>query len=253
MGDVWGFYGDAGTGKTTLCTYFLANLPECHIYSRLKFNLPNYHKLTPINLLELKRTEKEVIVVWDEGYEEMDNREFMSLKSRINSYILFQRRKRNLNFFGISPLYLFDLRWRSLEKLAWFAQDRKQTDEYGNPSKADFKYKVTDWKHKPKTFTFPFKYAKKYFSYFETMEMLIPHNIEDIKADLAAQSPEELNKLIDRYAEALWKKGKIPTKLSDVTANFIKNEMLKAGMNLRYASFVYVRLQQRIKQGELPQ
>lgn len=246
MGDVWGFYGDAGSGKTILCTYFLKNLPECHVYSRLTFKLPNYHKLTPVNLLELKKSDAEVIVVWDEGYEEMDNREFMSLKSRINSYILFQRRKRNLNFFGISPLYLFDLRWRSLEKLAFFAKSRPQTDAYGNPSKEDFHYKVTDWKHKPKSFTFPFKNAKEYFQYYETMEMLIPYNIEEIKQDLAAQDPKQLNALIDKYVNVLWKKGDIPETIKSVSVNFVKDKMLRAGLNTKLASYVCIRLKQKI-------
>jgi len=246
MGDVWGLYGDAGSGKTTLCAKILKSLPHCAIYSRMKFNLPNYHLLTPLTLIELEKTEKEVIVVWDEGYEELDNRDFMTLKSKVNSYILFQRRKRNLNFLGIAPLYMFDVRWRKLEKIAFFAKDRPLTNPDGKPCTRDFKYTVIQWRQgKIKHLTFPYKTAKKYFQYFDTSAIIQPHDIEEIKLELSTQNPEQLDKLIDVYVNKLWKTGKIPNTVKEISVNFVKNLMLRERLNPKLASYVCIRLKEK--------
>jgi ABC-type dipeptide/oligopeptide/nickel transport system ATPase component len=240
-----GIYGNAGSGKTVLAVHLLSHEPNIKIYGNVvSIKLPNYEMLDSIDLFDLERTEIEVTVLWDEGYTEMENRRSMRIDNIVNSYLLMQRRKRNFRFIGISPLNILDVRWRSMEHFAIYAYDRPIKNEDGSDYKGDFHYFITDGRHKQR-FTLPYNIAKECFKYFDTKEIISPKDLEKIRENIEiSQDKEKLNELIDDYVEKL-KKIKTSPDFIKPTKYWVKDNMLRLGLNMKLCDFVWIRINQK--------
>src|SRR4030042_4075128 len=86
--------GDVGSGKTLLSTFMAIDDPR-PVYANYKINIPNFKPLKPEMLWELN---KPTLIILDEAYTWLENRTSGKPINRYMSYILFQSRKRGLDF-----------------------------------------------------------------------------------------------------------------------------------------------------------
>lgn len=237
-----GVYGDVGSGKNVLVVYLLSKIPEIMKYVNFKLKLPNSHKVDTISLFNLEDTGKQIIVVWDEAYTEMDNRVSLSDLNRINSYLLFQSRKRNMTIISISQLNILDIRWKGLEKYAIIGQTREIYDKNGEDSKEDFNYVITNGV-KIVQFKLEYKNARTIFDCYDTRETILPHDLDRLKEEVECQDPKKLNVIIDKYINIITKKY---SEIGDrITHDWLKDKMLRLCLNLHYEPYVYVRMRCR--------
>lgn len=252
---VCGIYGNAGSGKTVLAVYILMKELEKNKERKIYGNvhsiiLPSYESIDSIDLWNLEQSDVEITVLWDEGYTELENRRSMATQNIISSYLLMQRRKRNFEFIGISPLNILDVRWRATERMAFYAFDRPIKNEDGSDFEGDFHYFVTDGRTKRK-FMLPFSEARKCFKFFDTKEIIPPKNIERIKENIEIGSDnKKLNLLIDKYVKILKKereKENTPYFIKP-TKNWVKDRMLRLNMNMKLCDNIWVRLSESLKE-----
>ena len=189
-------------------------------------------------MFDLPETKEPVIVVWDEAYTEMENRDFMSDQNRINSYLLFQSRKNNMSIISISQLNILDVRWRGLEENAIFCFDRPIYDKNFKDYKGDFHYAYFRG-NKIVRFTLKYNEAKKVFPLFNTKQKILPKNFQEMKDRMMLQNPKEKLKYIDKIADEIRDK----CDLDKVTHDSVKNAMLELEYSdFKFEPYVYVRL-----------
>lgn len=244
-----GVYGKGGSGKTTIVTYFLAKyLKNIKKYTNFNLHLPNTEKIDSIKLFDIPETDKPQIVIWDEAYTEMDNREFMEVRNRINSYLLFQARKNNMSIISISQLNILDLRWRNLEEHTILCNDRQIYDKNFEYYKGDFNFLISSLGKFPSYFTLKYNIAKKIFPYFDTKEKILPKNFEELKKQVLLQNPKELLKYVNETAKKINESGFV----KKVTHDNVKLAMLKIGLikDFKYEPYIYIKLKDLQKEQE---
>lgn len=237
-----GIYGKGGSGKTLIAIYFLAKFfPKIQKYLNFDVKLPKCEKIDSIKLFELPETEDLIIVVWDEAYTEIEDRNFMSMENRINSYLLFQARKNNMSIISISQLNILDFRWRRLEERVIFCHDRPILDKNFNHFKGDFHYSYSNGK-RIFPFTLKYKDAKKLFPLYATKQKIFPKGFELLKEKIRLKDPKERNKMINHISKIVIKKYGLPDKKKDLTHNWLKDKMLDLELELTFEPYVYIRL-----------
>ena len=246
-----GIRGKGGSGKNTYFAY--------HIYKNKKlrddvkkivnfdFVAPNTEKFNTIELLEMEETDDLTICALDEAYVEMDCRNSMDLRNKLNSYLLFQARKNNMSMVAISQLNVLDLRWRELEEKTIFCFDRPILDKKLRPYKGDFHYALLSPFHKPVRFTLKYSTAKKLFKYFRTKQKILPHDIEELKMRLnlrnAKTRKEVVNKMVEEVLDAY---PDLDSKT--LTHVWLKNALLELEIpELSLEPYVYIRLKARLE------
>jgi len=239
-----GVYGKGGSGKNTIVAYFIVKyFPNLKVYVNFNLYLPNAEKIDSIKLFELPETDKPIIVIWDEAYTEIENREFMSDQNRINSYLLFQARKNNMSIISICQLNILDVRWRGLEENCIFCYDRPIYDRKFKPFKGDFHYAFVKG-NKITKFTLKYNDAKKVFPFFDTKQKILPKNFQEMKDNIMLRNPKEKLKHIDSIADRIRKE----CDLEKITHDSVKNAMLELEyVDFKFEPYVYVRLKAKEK------
>ena len=243
-----GVYGDVGSGKTILLTKIARDYPKIPVLSNFKINLPNVKPLEPDMLLDIEPSEDGIIVLITEAYTWLESRTSQSKVNRYMSYVGFQSRKRDLDIVCDAQLRSsLDLRFKDMENYTIFCGDRPKPKISTEP----FLYRVIKG-FRYRDMIFPFKKAKKLFSIYDTKEVIMPHDIEELKADLISSNPVSLNRTINDLVSLL--KETFPEimdkEIKEITHDFVSDVLLQIGKPVSFESFVYTRLRSQIQQHE---
>lgn len=246
-------YGKGGSGKNTITAYLFAKyFIKYPKFLNFTLKLPKVKKINTYELFEMDSVDIQNIlfVGWDEAYtENLDNRNSMDLGNEIQSYLLMQARKKNFNILSIAQLNMLDIRWRELEEnfiycfprpIYTFNEKLQEFEHY----KGDFHYAYVSGRRKPIKYTLKYADALKVFPLFETKEIILPKNFEDLKRKQKLQTSkgkleyiQELTDLIQhRFSDEL---------LEGVTHDKVKSWMLDLEItDFSYERYVYVKLKQ---------
>lgn len=246
-----GVYGKGGSGKNTITTYLLAkHFKGYKKYVNFDLNLPNTTKIDSIKLFELDNVDiKDLIfVVWDEAYTEgLDNRDAMTDENKIQSYLLFQARKKNFNIISIAQLNMLDTRWRQLEESFIYCYPRPIYDKHFNHYKGDFHYAYYDGKRVWK-YTLKYKEALKVFQYFKTEKAILPKDFDVLKRKAQLKNPKGVIEYVNEITNCIITKYGI----GNYTHNKVKSMMLDLEyVDFAYEKYVYLKLQDMYKETEV--
>lgn len=230
---LWDISGLYGSGKT-IYTVYLASLeskhyPETPIFSNFKLHLPNTELLNPEDLIKM-RYPKALIII-DEAYVWLESRISSSLINRYMSYILFQSRKRGLNFVLTAQLSMtIDIRYRHMSELVIEAEK----EDIG------FNYTFIPRKGNITQLTLPIDYCENnLYDKYDTLEIIEPFGIEEVSNQISILSnPKKANKLIDEIVESA-------KDLSLITHTTVSDYLLQKEISQSLEPYVYARLKQR--------
>lgn len=218
--------GILGSGKTLLLTYFASKLKDRIIYSNYELKLENYHPLKPIDLITLPTN---IEVFLDEGYAWLESRISASQLNRYMSYLLFQSRKRNTNFYITAPLFsTIDKRFKLYADYIIMCERKKDGFKYTS---------ILRKNSRVKKFFFPMSKAKEIFKLYDTYEIVEPMNNANLEYNIIKNDKQELLKISTVIA------NKIKPDLKRITHNSIKLALLKEGLDKNYEGYVYAILQ----------
>lgn len=248
-----GIRGKGGSGKNTYFAYSIfKNKKLLHLIDKITnfdFDAPKVTKFNTIELLEMEETDKLKICAIDEAYVEMDCRNSMDLLNKLNSYLLFQARKNNMSFVGISQLNVLDLRWRELEEKTIFCFDRPILDKNLKDYKGDFHYALCSPFHTPVKFTLKYHDACKLFKFFKTKSKIMPHDIDELKIKLNIRNAKSRKEVIQKIVKDLLEIYP-DLEAKTVTKIWVKNAMLDLEIPvglMSLADYVYVRLKAKLE------
>lgn len=247
--------GDVGSGKTLLAVDIAQRNPQIPCKANFKLNLPNVRPLLVEDLLSLEASESGTLVLIDEAWSWLESRVSMSKLNRYMSYIVFQSRKRDLDIITTEQLRSsIDLRFKDMSNYTIFCFDRPKP----KTSTADFKYRVIKG-NRFVDLTFPFKTARKLWlktwgenhneDLYDTKQVIMPPDIEELKADMIASNPVSLNKIIDELVSQIFKEfPEIKQKeVKEITHDVVSDLLLRIGKPQTYESFVYIRLRSQLQ------
>ena len=218
--------GNIGSGKTLLLA-IIGKHSKRRIFSNFQLDLPLYNELEIIDLLDL---ENNIIVFIDEAYTWLESRTSMSTLNRYLSYIIFQSRKRNIDIYTTSQMFSsIDIRLREQSDI--IIECRIIDD--------GFQYTFRDsYNRKISTFILPYSKAKKYFSIYDTYEIVEPNHKQELEFNLLQQYPNKLLEKVKEIAEA------IKDKIKKITHDSIKATLLLSGYNTSYEKYIYLYLKE---------
>lgn len=234
---ITGVRGKGGSGKTTIVSYILAKyFIKLKKYTNFYLNLPNTEQIDSLKLFELEDYGEPIIVVWDEGYTEMENREAMDEANKVKSYLLFQARKNNMSIISITQLNIMDVRWRELEEDYIYCFDRPIYNRDFTPFEGDFHYAYVKGVN-ISYFTLDYETAKKIFPLFKTEQKIFPKGFEEMKKRVLLKDPKEKLKEIERIMK------KIQKDVTKVTHDKVKLAMLNNDeLDFSLEPYVYIKL-----------
>lgn len=184
--------GDVGSGKTLFAT-LLALRDRRTVYANYKINIPNFKTLKPETLWNLNEPS---LVILDEAYAWLESRTSGKDVNRYMSYVLFQSRKRGLDFILTEQLVgTIDLRYRGMINWVVEAEAIAGGFEY-------LIYRITR-----KGFAGPVKLiltnsrAEKLFPYYDTFEKIDP--LDKDMLFRISQDKNEILKQVDAVRDIL--------------------------------------------------
>lgn len=219
-----GIYGLAGSGKSIIAVSNACYVPkEIPIYVNFNLRLKNAQLIEPEEIFEVfeedtKQPVKELIT--DEAYSWMESRGsgFNDINKMV-SYMIFQSRKRGLNWKAIAQLRgTLDLRWRGMENRVVYCHERN-LDTSGN-STDDFKFSFIKGLHVV-NLTMPYENSRQFWNLYDTNQTILPTDFQELRDKIKFKKhPDKLNKYIDDVVTEIMKKVKIPCKT-------LKNDEIK--------------------------
>lgn len=233
--------GDRGSGKTLLLTRFVLKNKD-PFYSNYKvyadnnkINLhPLYNELHPEELLHLPVNSKKVIIT--EAYEYFESRLGMGAFQRYMSYIVFQSRKRKIDF--IIDTQLDDTIDHRYTRLCDYIIISEATD-YG------FHYYCTN-KRVIREFDIPFKSAEKIWNRYDSWEVVMTSQISELGKQIeVTNKPKLREKLVELEDKFYSEYGTIDKR--KITHAVVENFLLDCDESDVYESFLYARLQKPTK------
>lgn len=239
------FQGDTGTGKTVLFIWFMVKyFLKKQKYGNFDTKLPNWHKVSILELAELPDTDDIRIVVRDEGYTDYDKRRSMEEEQIFNSYIPMQHRKSNMSLTLITQLDILDLRISGFEKFRIIAHDRPIYNLDGSLFKGDFYYTFIDKYGRMSNFRLPFKTALKLFPLYKTKEKILPRDYNKMKFNIRMKDPKERKVIVNEIAKEIKDRYGLPESVKDITHNWVKDKMLdlEKDLEMKLEPFIYIRL-----------
>jgi hypothetical protein len=230
--------GPLGTGKTLFMTWLASKVKDRPIYANYHLKMPNYRELKMADLLGFKN--EQAIICIDEAYVLLESRNSMDIMNQYVSYILFQSRKRGLDFIVTAQLNsTLDLRYKELTDV--FISAAK--------SKIGFQYAIK-YAGRAKLFTLPFKQAEKIYPLYDTTELVIPQRMHEMVDEIENIDPE----VLDRKVTVAVKKIELLDALEGlkrVTHDDVKNWLLEIREpSCSIEPYVYARLNANIRQRE---
>lgn len=184
--------GNVGSGKTLFATMLAMNETEKQILANYKIDSPRWKNLEPQMLYDVKTP---TVAIIDEAYAWLESRMSGNEVNRYLSYILFQERKRGLDFVLTAQLAsTIDLRFKGLCDLYVVAEKVK----------GGFKYVIMRGNgNTRKTFFLSDFMARKYYPCYDTLEKVDPIDqgmIYNITPDKRTIIPE-LNRILEDMLE----------------------------------------------------
>lgn len=216
--------GAIGSGKTLLCV-ILAYFSKKDVFSNFQIDIKRYNELEIIDLLDLKNG---IMVIIDEAYTWLESRTSLSTLNRYLSYIIFQSRKRTIDIITTSQMFSsVDIRFREQSNI--IVQCKRIDD--------DFHYTFNYIGSKQiSTFILPFKKAKKFFSIYDTLEIVESNQKQELEFKLLQNYPNHLLVKVKEIAEF------IKDKVKKITHDSIKTALLMNGYNTSYEKYIYLYL-----------
>jgi len=255
-----GIYGYCGSGKNVFATIDAKFTPkEIPIYVNFELRLKNAERIEPEEVFEVFEYDSKIPIkkmITDEAYSWFESRG--SGQSDINtflSYLMFQSRKRGLNWMSIAQLRAsLDLRWRGMEDRIVLAEERNL--DISGDSKEDFGYWLLK-NNRKKHVTIKYEKAKPFFELYETKEVVIPIEFKEMQLKMKNRKPDNLNIYVDglviKLIEASKKKRIVfPTKIIKdeieyrFTQEWVRDALMKIEEDGSYASNVKVRLLEKL-------
>lgn len=220
--------GNIGSGKTLLLV-IIATTSKRKIYSNFQLDLPLYHELEVINLVNL---ENNINVFIDEAYTWLESRTSFKTLNRYLSYIIFQSRKRNIDVYITSQMFsTVDIRFREQSNIRIRCERIDDNFHY---------YFNIVGNNSINHFILPLKEAKEYFKLYDTMEIIEPNNKQELEFDLLKQYPNQLLMKVIEITEV------IKPNLKKITHNSIKASLLMNGYNTSYEKYIYLYLKENV-------
>jgi hypothetical protein len=193
--------GDIGTGKTLLATA-LALAFDGPVISNYRIDHPNYIEATPARLATI---DQPTLVILDEAYTWLESRVPGQVLQLYMSYILFQSRKRKIDFVTTCQIpSSVDLRFRELAD--YWIQATNDVESYRYEV---VKNSLTEG-YPSEVLELPKIEAEKIYPYYDTYQL-----VGDIQGLLDRIDPSEslphvyeiADKLMSEYPNKRWTKG----------------------------------------------
>jgi len=185
--------GDIRTGKTFLMVLFALATPK-PFYSNIKIKDNKFNELTEKNLISLPDNSDVFI---DEAYTWLESRRSGKDRNLLASYILFQSGKLTVNIYlTIQFFKSIDLRFREMTNIL-IDTSKDMVNKF-------FRYDVYH-NHKGvfvfnKTIFIPFEKAEKYFSYYDTFEIVRSDLMDKFELDAILNDKDNLFRYIQDLA-----------------------------------------------------
>jgi deoxyadenosine/deoxycytidine kinase len=189
--------GDVGSGKTLLTTH-IANKDTRPVFANYHINIPRFTYLEPEMLFSMKNKNEPRIVIIDEAYNWLESRLSGRPINVYSSYILFQSRKRGIDFFLTDQLFeTIDLRFRKMVNIEIYCEAVPEGFEY-------IIQKISRRKvFKPKKLIMPYKYAETIFPLYDSWEFIDPID-KDMMFKVSQNKTsiiEDIDKIVDELLE----------------------------------------------------
>lgn len=226
--------GNRGSGKTNLSTLF-AKFSDVPVFSNYKINLENCHDL---NLSEIAEMVNPCLTIMDEVYIFLESRTSGKETNRYLSYILYQSRKRELDFIVTAQdISTIDVRWR---QQADFIISAYRMDN-------DFYYDIFEQGGIfICTIRIPFEYAEaEIFPLYNTLEKI--ETTKDISKEFTLLEPQNEEKAISELISKL--ESEMPLKFW--SKDMIKDVIAAERWPMSYADKVFARAKRIIMREKL--
>lgn len=256
---ITGTYGDVGTGKDLISVIDANFTPhEIPIYANFKINLKRAEKIEPEEIYEVFTEDSKIPIkkmITTELYGWLEARESaFSEMGKYISYMIFQSRKRGLNWMANAQLRsTVDLRWRGMEDKIIYCHPR-DLDMSGNSSD-DFHYTIMK-NLKVANLTLEYETAKQFFGLYNTKDIIMPQEFEHLQNKIKfKKNPEMLNKFINAKASLIMKKFPIPSnQLKDgtfkyhISDDWVRDKLLELGETdaMEYTKYIKVRIKGKL-------
>ena len=189
--------GDVGSGKTLLTTH-IARCDSRPVFANYQINIPNFTYLTPEMLFAMKNKNEPRVCIIDEAYNWLESRLSGRPINVYSSYILFQSRKRGIDFFLTDQLFeSIDLRFRKMVNVEIYCE--------AVPLGFEYLIQKISRRHSysPKKVTMPMAHAETLFPLYDSWEF-----IEAIDKDMMFKVSqdkttiiEEIDKIVDELLD----------------------------------------------------
>jgi hypothetical protein len=227
--------GDLGSGKTLLLTYIASHTPDCPILANYTLKIPNYQKLEPETLLDANLGKGKKLILMTEAYTWLESRTSGKGTNLYLSYVLFQSRKRGLDFYLDAQLgSTIDVRFREMANIVILCEKVKEGFRYDI-----IKRSYTNPVRMAQLLTFA--KAEKYYPMYDTTELTLPSNMQELSMEFLFNDPQKLNILIE---EAIIKIGDI----GKITKERVEIAITQKGYPQKLARYVYMKLKQGTEQ-----
>ena len=192
--------GRVGSGKTLFMTADAVNSGRAHIYANYQVNDPRYIALLPEMLMDPNL--RDAVILLDEVYAWIESRTSGRDINRYMSYILFQSRKKDIDFYMTEQLLsTVDLRYRDMID---FEVRCKAVPNYKHPE--GFVYKIVDvLEQKVYPLYLSIKDAEPYFKLYDTYQTV--HPIDDEMMAKISKSKVSILEEVDSIVDTLLNEG----------------------------------------------
>lgn len=223
-------FGDVGTGKTLL-SVIIALFDQRPILANFEIKDERWHNLEPQMLYDVHEP---TLVIIDEAYSWLESRMSGNAVNRYLSYVLFQSRKRGIDFILTAQLLSsIDLRFKTMADIYILAE----------LTRGGFVYTVMfPGKHGRKTLTLSVETASKYWDKYDTMQLVNPIDDELLfkvtpnKADALPEIDRAIQDMLEEAEACKWTKGTVsdyclenllPHSYADIIYNRLKRKIQK--------------------------
>jgi len=233
--------GTLGSGKTLFMVIEGCRLHAIgkKIYANFNLKFPDGKKAEKLTIDLLTPDLSDCVVLIDEAYAWLESRTSMKSLNRYLTYILFQSRKRNLDFYLTTQLIsAIEMRFQNLADHLITARliNINSRSAY---SKKQFQYDVISYtpsgKRIRRIFTISFDKARKYFDLYDTREVIAVDKEKDYMYELLKRNDKKYTqKLLELASEVM-------DVLQDTkaTKDTVRVSLLELQESIKYTNDVY--------------
>lgn len=231
-----GIFGNIGSGKTLLLTIFALLSNKSQILANYNVKSVKYRSLELIDLIELPDNTDVLI---DEAYTWLESRASLSRINLYISYMIFQSRKRSIDFFITAQLEsTIDIRFRQLCHVHFLCYNITDTDN----NTIAFYYEVYYNQKSLGTFYLYEQDVREFYSCYDTNEVIEPRNIRKLKIELLSSSIDKLIPFLQGLQDEILKLIKKSEITNKYTKTAIKSALSTLNIPLRFTDFYYNQL-----------